>query len=194
MGNSQDPFRRGPHKKRLATSRGKLNYIEEPQKDPPSSMPPSAEPRVLSPVRHSSTAPSVTSPQRKISYTHAISRGYDYSSTDALQSVDEDTVDTSCHVRAKYPLNHQSTSHLYNNSEKKISVGGVYPPSQRYPRHTTSHGDIRHPRRWSAIDPSPQMEIIGPTSTDSDWMSRGFTTSIGRSMKQTYVAGPESCL
>ena len=113
-GNSQD-MRRGHQKRRLASSRGRLANIEEPEKDFTSSgtsnrslststLPTSTLPTPISPSTASTT---VVSPKRKISYMTAVSKAWDSPVyNDSLQSVNENSSITTL----KSPSSHSEFS------------------------------------------------------------------------------------
>lgn len=200
-GNSQDLRSRGPHKRRLASSRGKLAYIEEPPSrdlpSPPSSSSVSTSaststlPYTPSPVTpNSASSTVVVSPKRKISYMNAVSSAWDSTNTEQLQSVNEDvSLSTLQSDHTKFSFNYQNDP---TRTGRKVSAGSYSTASQRTSRHSMNYSDLHH-RRWSTITPAQQqqngIEIVGPTSSSTEWLYRN-----NRRSEPNLIKGPESCL
>ena len=187
-GNSQDLRSRGPHKRRLASSRGKLPYIEEPQKEDlplSTSSSTSTLPYTPSPITPSSASSTIVSPKRKISYVTAVSKAWDSTTSNEqllLQSVEEDSASTlKSSSYTKFSFSNRNVTEV----ERKSSAG-PYSASQRTSKQSLNYSDHHH-RRWSTIDQN--IEIFGPTSSsNSEWLTRS------RRSENNLIKGPESCL
>ena len=182
-------MRRGHQKRRLASSRGRLANIEEPEKDFTSSgtstksLSTSTLPTSISPSIASTT---VVSPKRKVSYTTAISKAWDNPvSNDMLQSVNENSISTLKSASSHTEFSFSRPIPSKANASPAPNPTLPYSASQRSSKQFKNYSDVHH-RRWSAID-SPQqgdIEIFGPTSSTNEWLHRS----------RRLEGGPESCL
>lgn len=206
-GNSQDLRNRGPHKRRLASSRGKLTNIQqEPDKELVSPKSVSAVNLYHSsppPVTPSSSSSTSASPNRKISYVHAVNSPSSSSVLESLDSVNEES--STSNSRTEFPFTNHGYHQRKPQQDRKFSAYTTAPASQRTPRG--GYSDVHH-RRWSTVDPTPtdrtmsstgsgsNIEIFGPTSTNAEWYHRSNNSNNKRFDRQqaALVKGPESRL
>lgn len=202
-GNSQDLRNRGPHKRRLTTSRGKLTNIhQEPDKELVSPKSVSAVNLYHSsppPVTPSSSSSTNASPNRKISYVHAVNNNSSSSGLESLQSVNEESTGmvSTTNDRTEFPFTNYT--HRPVKHDRKISAGGgmyTTAASQRTSKGSMNYSDVHH-RRWSSIeqaqpDRSSSIEIFGPTSSsNTEWLHRNRRFE---QQQEALLKGPESQL